>query len=402
MGGRFFVVGVFAGATALGLLTGCPATPPSDPRGSDQVDVTAVDRASVIPPFGPDATRADFVQGDFYWSRERPPGTPLGPVHVAGLRRLIETELPDRLFPRVDMSLATTLGSPAEARQAADEIRARLSGHLTRYDVREAVAVLGHSVVVRGVTSPSARRSVRRLLSGYGGRVLVEGDRFGEGAIVTDLNCRPTDRQEAAVVVRDLSTYATALDVFQLRPPWVGPALTAQERLARSTYPLFADATMRAMGEDTEMAALSEGYLEALYSGDKEGVDRFIARMHARRLELAPRRLDRPYDPPTLRLLLAEPYEGRARDAWGARVGVRMGRLALTRHDNGTISLRSRASAIAPALLTVRQGSRLDVSGFLPLRNFAPTLASLLLYLDRSGCRDFRYRLLDWDTVRGD
>ena len=29
-------------------------------------------------------------------------------------------------------------------------------------------------------------------------------------------------------------------------------------------------------------------------------------------------------------------------------------------------------------------------------------LASLLLYLDRSGCRDFRYRLLDWDTVRGD
>lgn len=402
MGGRFFAVGVFAGATALGLLTGCPASPPSDPRSSDQVDVTAVDRASVIPPFGPDGTRADFVQGDFYWSRARPPGTPLGPVDIAGLRWLIDTELPDRLFPRVDMSLATTLGSPAEAREAADEIRALMSGRLTRYDVREAVAVLGHSVVVRGVTSRSAKRSVRRLLSGYGGRVLVEGDRFGEGAIVTDLSCQPTDLQASAVVVRDLSTYATALDVFQLRPPWVGPALTAEERLARSTYPLFTDATMRAMGEDTEMAALSEGYLEALYSGDKEGVDRFIARMHARRLELAPRRLDRPYDPPTLRLLLAEPYGGRARDAWGARVGLRMGRLALTRHDNGTISLRSRDSAIAPALLTVRQGGRLDVSGFLPLRNFAPSLASLLLYLDRSGCRDFRYRLLDWDTVRGD
>ena len=139
-------MGVFAGATALGLLTGCPATPPSDPRSSDQVDVTAVDRASVIPPFGPDATRADFVQGDFYWSRERPPGTPLGPVDVAGLRWLIETELPDRLFPRVDMSLATTLGGPAEAREAADEIRARMSGHLTRYDVREAVAVLGQRI----------------------------------------------------------------------------------------------------------------------------------------------------------------------------------------------------------------------------------------------------------------
>jgi hypothetical protein len=50
----------------------------------------------------------------------------------------------------------------------------------------------------------------------------------------------------------------------------------------------------------------------------------------------------------------------------------------------------------------VRLGDRLDIAGFLPVGHLAPSLAALVVYLDRAGCRDVRYRLLDWDDVRVD
>lgn len=64
--------------------------------------------------------------------------------------------------------------------------------------------------------------------------------------------------------------------------------------------------------------------------------------------------------------------------------------------------MRNMDSADAPALLTVRLDERLDVSTFLPDRHFAPSLAALVVHVERAGCTDLRYRLLDWDTVRGD
>lgn len=247
----------------------------------------------------------------------------------------MDTDLDSVSFTRPDLALALTLSGPREARKVAGLICRDLDRALTRHDdPADAVVLLGSTVVVRGIRGPKALRSVRRLLSGYDGRLLVEGDRYGEGAIVTDLSCRPTDRARARLVARDLDAFERIPPQFFARPPWVDPPLTRTERAARATY---------------------------------------------------------------------HPFLGRAEHAErrAARVGRRMGQLPITRRRGDFVPAPTNPSEHW-AMLSTRLGRRLDVSGFLSLGHFAPSLAALLGYLDRAGCTDVRYRVLDWDTVRGD
>ncbi len=264
------------------------------------------------------------------------------------------------------------------------------------------MVVLGSSLVVRGIQGAAAMRAARGLLSGYPGEVLVEGDRYGEGAIVTDLSCRPEDRAKAQVVAGDLEDYAGTHDELFLRPPWALPPITSAERLARSTYTRFYDALELAAAADPETQELWFHYRQALRAGDTDRLERVQGRIAERRRELSPVRLEGAYDPKTLASLRTEPLEPDAEPQWAARVGSRMGQLPITRRGDEYVVARGWRFSADATLLTVRLEDRLDVSMFLPMGHFAPSLASLVLYLDRAGCTDVRYRILDWDTVRAD
>lgn len=339
----------------------------------------------------------------FVWSRQTGPSTPFGAVDADTLERLVDTDLTDATLARADMAVALTLGTPDQARAAARRVRADLPGTATRYDTpRDAVAVLGSSLVVRGIRDGDSVRTVRGLLSGYPGEVLVEGDRYGEGAIVTDLSCRPEDRAKAHVVAGDLEDYAGTHDDLFLRPPWALPPITSAERLARSTYTRFYEALELAAAADPETQELWFHYRQALRAGDTDRLGRVQGRIAERRRELSPVRLEGDYDPKTLGSLRAEPLEPDARPRWAARVGRRMGQLPITERGGELVLEEEDHFSANPTMLTVRLEDRLDVSMFLPMGHFAPSLASLVLYLDRAGCTDVRYRILDWDTVRAD
>ena len=415
MGEGSRAVRVGLGGAALVLVSGCgvgTSAAPVRPAPSTYASLTTtgpedlgpsrkheyVDPGIAEPPGGRAGSEDVFV-----WSRQTGPSTPFGPVDVAELERLVDTDLTDATLGRADMAVALTLGTPDQARAAAKRVRADLPGTATRYDTpRDAVVVLGSSLAVRGIQGAAAMRAVRRLLSGYPGEVLVEGDRYGEGAIVTDLSCSPTDPTKAHVVAADLHDYAGTPADFFLRPPWARPPITSAERLARSTYTRFNDVLELAAAADPETQELWFHYRQALRAGDTDRLGRVQDRIAERRRELSPVRLEGDYDPKTLASLRTEPLEPDARPRWAARVGRRMGQLPVTeRGDEYVVALGRRFSA-DPTLLSVRLEDRLDVSMFLPMGHFAPSLAALVLHLDRAGCADVRYRILDWDTVRAD
>ena len=407
---------VLLAVAALALATGCgtggSSSPSLLPAPSMSASLTTTNREDpdltddheyvdpkiAEPPGGVPGRGPSFV-----WSRQSGPSTPFGRVYAAALERLVHTDLSDVDLSRSDITVALTLGTPGQAPVVAEQVRADLPRTATRYqDPKSAVVVLGSSVVVRGIPSPAGNRSVRRLLRGYPGDVLVEGDRYGEGAIVTDLSCRPTDRARARVVAGDLDDYSNTPHTFFLRPPWAAPALTRSERLARSTYTRFNDVLEDAAAADPETQELWFHYRDALREGDKDRMKRVEGRIAERRRELSPTRLDGEYDPKTLAALRTEPLALDAKLRWGVRVGRRMGQLPIKEQVGEVVAARGRNFHADPAFLDARIGERLDVSMFLPMGHFAPSLAALVLYLDRAGCTDVRYRLLDWDTVRGD
>ena len=404
------------GLAALTLAAGCgggnPSSPSLLPAPSTSASLTTtspedlgptdeheyVDPKIAEPPNGVPGKDPLFV-----WSRQNGPSTPFGRVDTTALERLVHTDLSDVELSRPDIAVALTPGTPGQALVVAEQVRADLPRKATRYqDTNSAVVVLGSSVVVRGIPSPAANHSVRRLLRGYPGDLLVEGDRYGEGAIVTDLSCRPTDRARARVVAGDLDDYSSTPHTFFLRPPWAAPALTRSERLARSTYTRFNDVLEDAAAADPETQELWFHYREALREGDLDRMKRVAGRIAERRRELSPARLDGEYDPKTLAALRTEPLALHAKLRWGVRVASRMGQLPIRKQAGELVAATGRSFYADPALLDARIGERLDVSMFLPMGHFAPSLAALVLYLDRAGCTDVRYRLLDWDTVRGD
>lgn len=60
-------------------------------------------------------------------------------------------------------------------------------------------------------------------LADLGADVLVQGDRFGEGQIVVDLQCRAGSHDAAAAIATALMDYG--LGIPGMRPPWVGPPM---------------------------------------------------------------------------------------------------------------------------------------------------------------------------------
>lgn len=337
-----------------------------------------------------------LAQQTFMWTTGRPPVTRFGPVDRPALRRVVST---DRSLGNGDLmfapSLAATFGSPAAARDAAARTRGRLAPEASYYrDPARAVVVVGATVVVRSLRHRTDRQETRRLLRRDGGQVVAEHDAFGEGDIVADLSCRVTDRGAAREVARDLEDYSLVLSPFDARAPWVGPPLSADQRRARSTYRRLSLPAIRRMRHDRKVRALLRVHRRVSqllgYRHARPVRDRLAQRVRTLAddagLRVDPRVVAWSFLEPRGDTFLPEVRA--ARDRWYARGAPLMG-------------ARQGRSVADGSVGDVRLGRRLDLSFLFPDYT-GPGLATLALYLDRAGCTDLRYRLTDWDDVRGD
>jgi hypothetical protein len=182
------------------------------------------------------------------------------------------------------------------------------------------------------------------------------------------------------------------------RPPWVGPPLTEDEALARSTSrrwmqgyaarlagaPWLAEYGQRiaAAGSDAERAAL-------------------LTELESRVRELAPESLGDDAHAGVAAFIAGQPT-GRDIDAtyvWGRAMGRLAGPVDAADPEAGPTWYEQRHLAQIGSVRT----AGLDVElGWITFNRVALGLPALLDHLDEAGCADLRVALTDFDEVRGD
>lgn len=229
--------------------------------------------------------------------------------------------------------------------------------------------------------------------------LLVEGDRFGEGAIAFDLACIG-DAAELLTLEQDLADLDQRL---LMRPPWADPPLTLEERRARRTQRLASQLAGGAFAEDLlrsgEMERLTRDLERAADAGDDDATLEALAAVQAHLAELVPAAL------PDLGPL------GQAVD--GDVLATALGDLSapLVTPSPEELLVRARAFGAPDDGLSWRDGSAsyevraqdrrlwVTLGTWLGIaQGFGPFVG----YLDANGCDDIRVVFYDYDDVRGD
>ncbi len=264
------------------------------------------------------------------------------------------------------------------------------------------IAVLGPIVAVSmDVADPDGALPAKDLLSARGASVLLEGDRAGEGSIVVDVSCTTQDAARASDLGTQLADYASLYHYLFARPPWIAPALTDEEALARSTFRRWLNAQTQAIQTDQRFLELANDWADAIQSGDRARaeaarivLDQHVAAIAANAPEPSP-----PVDPETLALIVRRPT-GTPEESyrWGAEIGARMGQLPIL--DDGAANPRPAAEdyRFTATLTTRTDGRSLDI-GYAIFPRFVSGFASLVAWLERNGCGDLRFRLVDPDLI---
>lgn len=191
-------------------------------------------------------------------------------------------------------------------------------------------------------------------------RVLVEGDRCGEGAIVVDMSARAPSEEAATDLADELADYWSLLYYMWARPPWHPLELSPDEHKARRTYHRLVTKSAR------------RPFRDLLFRGSAGPDDhRELAALYRKRpLTLDPSKLNR----------------------WGEKMGRLTGPLPGGQQD----------TALCAATGHVRhEGERVDLA-WINFTRFGAGFPAFLAYLWQAGCRDIRYDLVDFDDVRGD
>jgi hypothetical protein len=330
---------------------------------------------------------------DFMTADAAGPSIPL-PAGVAGpARQAVETLFASFDEATYDRSGVTVVGLfPTDATASAAAALDLPAG--------AAAVTLGRLLLVAGLVGHPGDRPDPAVaaLRGLGGDVLVEGDRLGEGTIVVDVACTAPSSEAAASLASALGDYASMYSYTFVRPPWVGPPLTDDEALARSTSrrwtqgyaarvagaPWLAEYGQRiaAAGSDAERAAL-------------------LAELETRVRELAPESLGQDAHAGMAALIAGQPT-GRDIDAtyaWGRAMGRLAGPVDAADPEAGPTWYEQRHLAQIGSVRT----AGLDVElGWITFNRVALGLPALLDHLDETGCTDLRVALTDFDEVRGD
>jgi hypothetical protein len=228
---------------------------------------------------------------------------------------------------------------------------------------------------------------------------LVEGDRGGEGSIVVDAACEAPSDAAASEIATALGDYGAAPSYAFIRPPWLGPPLTADEALARSTYRRWMAAYTASFADDPFIASWAARF---------EGAS---SQAEARRLmdELTSHMLDqRPVLDGEIHRevidVIANHMASGDPDAY-TQAGRRLGELM------GAMPSSAGATDDEPSWYDTRHGGSIGSVravrstvqvGWASFTTFPLGALGLLSYLDAHGCDEVRIGLSDFDDVRGD
>lgn len=336
-----------------------------------------------------------YGEADFYFTDGREPDIPISTVDAA--ETFVQA---DAVFSAIgrdtyEESWQLTIVGMFETSEAA---RAAAEG----VDVPEGAAILvqGPMVLVTGLeTDPEGPPDPRIAeLRQQGAAVFVEGDRYGEGAIVVDLACAAPSDGVARELASAIDDYAAALSYSYVRPPWVGEPLTPDESLARATYRRWTEEFGKLVRNDPWLVGYGQRLIGA---GSEEGRAAVQAELLGHLAELKPEWLDGDVHPGVMALIAANPTEPDpdAAYAWGWELGRLMGPLESVDGESAPTWFDQRHSAI---IGSVRAADNRVEIGSATFNRFALGMSGLLAYLDENGCTDVVVRLTDWDDVRGD
>jgi len=270
-------------------------------------------------------------------------------------------------------------------------------------DIPEGASVEQHGpILILGPIEhdPEGRPDPRiAQLSGLRAEVLVEGDRFGEGSIVVDLDCTAASEQEAAAIATAVGDYGAAPYYAYVRPPWVGPPITADEALARSTFRRWTSSFAASLSVDGTLAEYANRFLAATSPEERE---RLMAEMGGHIADQQLEGLDgEEVHPGVVALLAASPTSGDSDETtdWGLELGRFMGPLLPDEPDREPTGFEQRVNASIGAVQAVGSTVKLGWTSF---NRIAIGLPAIIGYLGEQGCDDVRVRLTDFDDVRGD
>ena len=337
-----------------------------------------------------------YLGGEFMYADPRGPETS---IPVAGARQVADAtatafrELGEAAF--MDTYWATIV--------AIFEDETDASSAASVVDVPDGASLVQHGPILilmpieHDPESPPDPRIAQ--LSGLGARVLVEGDRFGEGSIVVDLSCTAASEEDAGIIATAVGDYGAAPYYAYARPPWVGPPITVDEALARSTFRLWTSSFVDSMSVDGALAEYANRFLAATSPEERE---RLMAEMGEHIASQQLEGLDgEEVHPGVVALLAASPTGGDSDDTteWGLQIGRFMGPLLPEEPEREPTWFEQREGASIGAVQAVGSTVKLGWTSF---NRIAIGLPALIGYLGEHGCDDVQVRLSDFDDVRGD
>lgn len=336
-----------------------------------------------------------YLGAEFQWADERGPDLAVTTAGTEASAAAVDAALttlgPAAFEQRHVATIVASFSSAVEASEAAQRVDAPTEAVVLQQGPLVIVTPLEHDP--EGPPDPRIAQ-----LADLGGSVLVEGDRYGEGTIVADLACEASSAERAAAIATELGDFGAQLYYTYARPPWVGPPLTDDEALARSTFLRWAATIADSVAGDPVFAELGQRYLDATSAAERAALTDELAR---RVREGGDDVLASDVHAGVAALLAAAPRDGdpEASMAWGLGLGRFLGPLPRSDLDAPPTWFEQRSSGGVGSVQAV--GTEVRV-GWMTFNRFALGFHQLLAYLADRDCADMRIRLTDFDEVRGD
>jgi hypothetical protein len=185
-----------------------------------------------------------------------------------------------------------------------------------------------------------------------GGKILVENC-YSEESIVADLTCSCSET-EGQILVKELDHYRSLYYYLYGRPPWHPKAISPKEARARETFKKLSRNEPISSDDDPEI--VSKNQQRSSFSDYRQ---------------------------------------------WGADIGSCLGQLNLVNH-NGNWNLAPEEVPLSVSTMNICFKNSALSLGWITFEMFIYGFPSIIQYLAKHGCTDFKYSLVDFNEVRGD
>lgn len=332
-----------------------------------------------------------LVEGDYFFVSGESPDLALQLSGMGATNREADAAaagLGEDGFNERSLTLVGTFDNNADARQAAAAISVQLP---SRTLIVDRLLVIYH-LAVEPEDGPVP---LVATLEDLGADVLVQGDRFGEGQVIVDLSCRAVTHDAAEAIATELADYG--LGIPGMRPPWVGPALTDDETLARSTYRRWTESLRDAFVADPWMADYADRFLEAGSAAEYAALN---AELEAHISGLPGRGIEGAVHPEVIALLVGVPMgsDPGAHAEWQRQLSRYMGPLTSEQAEEPTWLAQRQTTTLSGSRAV---DDRVEL-GWIFFNRFELGFTGLLAYLEERNCDEVLVRLMDWDDVRMD